>query len=44
MEGKARMLMTEAGLAADRIDAIVAATDALPRGGAIGALTDLLPG
>ena len=44
VEGKARMLMTDAGLAAERIDAIVAATDALARGGAIGALTDLLPG
>ncbi len=44
VEAKARMLMTGAGLAADRIDAIVAATDALPRGGAIGALTDLLAG
>ena len=44
VEGKTRMLMTEAGVAADRIDAIVGATDALAKGGAIGALTDLLPG
>lgn len=43
VQDKARMLMRAAGLAADRIAAIIAAVDALPSGGAIDDVVNLLP-
>jgi len=43
IEAKARMLMASAGLAAARIEAIVGAALALPGGGDLRRMTDLLP-
>ena len=43
VQDKARMLMRAAGLTPDRIEAIIAAVDVLPSGGAIGDVVNLLP-
>lgn len=43
VQDKARMLMRAAGLAPDRIEAIIAAVDALPSGGVIDDVVNLLP-